>query len=128
MQMKTAEAIVPRFNSWAMLGPSSFGTDTSRTGKLDRQLLPRCKPIAYHTNHQMFNLVFSVERNRLRGVPVWDSASLNAQERPRLAMIARWSDPMLRGEAVKLSEHGDEKTPLGWVCSQPCLLILSHTV
>jgi len=42
-------------------------------------------------------------------------ASLNAQDRPRLAMIARWSDPAKRGgETIKLARSGDDKIALGW--------------
>jgi hypothetical protein len=42
-------------------------------------------------------------------------ASLNARDTPRLAMIARWSDPDRgTGATIKMSETGDDQTPLGW--------------
>ena len=42
-------------------------------------------------------------------------ASLNANKTPRLAMIARWRDPDRSiGATIKMSEAGDDKTPLGW--------------
>ncbi len=42
-------------------------------------------------------------------------ASLNAQDRPRLAMIARWQDPDKRGgETIKLASSGNDQIALGW--------------